>query len=76
MMSVEDKVRKVIAEKLDVDIDEVVPEASLVEDLGADSLDLVELMMSMEDIFDVDISDEQAEKLRKVKDVIEFLEAL
>ncbi|TWI76775.1 acyl carrier protein [Desulfobotulus alkaliphilus] len=75
-MSVEDKVRKVIAEKLDVDIDEVVPEASLVEDLGADSLDLVELMMSMEDIFDVDISDEQAEKLRKVKDVIEFLEAL
>ncbi|TYT73728.1 acyl carrier protein [Desulfobotulus mexicanus] len=76
MMSVEDKVRKVIAEKLDVDIDEVVPEASLVEDLGADSLDLVELMMSMEDIFDVDISDEQAEKLRKVKDVIEFLDAL
>ncbi|WP_342774347.1 acyl carrier protein [Desulfobotulus mexicanus] len=75
-MSVEDKVRKVIAEKLDVDIDEVVPEASLVEDLGADSLDLVELMMSMEDIFDVDISDEQAEKLRKVKDVIEFLDAL
>ncbi|MCW7753216.1 acyl carrier protein [Desulfobotulus sp. H1] len=76
MMSVEDKVRKVIAEKLDVDIDEVVPGASLVEDLGADSLDLVELMMSMEDVFDVDISDEQAEKLRTVKDVIEFLEAL
>ncbi|WP_303649845.1 acyl carrier protein [Desulfobotulus pelophilus] len=75
-MSVEDKVRKVIAEKLDVDIDEVVPGASLVEDLGADSLDLVELMMSMEDVFDVDISDEQAEKLRTVKDVIEFLEAL
>ncbi|MDY0163167.1 acyl carrier protein [Desulfobotulus sp.] len=75
-MSVEDKVRKVIAEKLDVDIDEVVPEASLVEDLGADSLDLVELMMSMEDVFDVDISDEQAEKLRTVKDVIDFLESL
>ena len=75
-MSVEDKVRKVIAEKLDVDIDEVVPEASLVEDLGADSLDLVELMMSMDDVFDVDISDEQAEKLRTVKDVIDFLESL
>lgn len=75
-MSIEDKVRKVIAEKLDVDIDEVVPEASLVEDLGADSLDLVELMMSMEDIFDVDISDEQAEKLRTVKNVIDFLESL
>lgn len=75
-MSIEDKVRKVIAEKLDVDIDDVVPEASLVEDLGADSLDLVELMMSMEDVFDVDISDEQAEKLRTVKDVIDFLESL
>lgn len=75
-MSVEDKVKKVIAEKLNVAIEEVVPEASLVDDLGADSLDLVELIMSMEDTFDVDIADEQSEKLRTVKDVIEFLETI
>jgi acyl carrier protein len=60
-MSAEDKVKKIIAEKLSVDIAEVVPEASFVDDLGADSLDLVELIMSMEEEFDVDISDEDAE---------------
>lgn len=75
-MSIEDKVRKAIAEKLEVDLEEVTPEASLIEDLGADSLDIVALIMLMEDMFDVDISDEQAEKLRTVKDVIEFLESL
>ena len=75
-MSVEDKVKKVISEKLKVAVEDVVPEASLVDDLGADSLDLVELIMSMEDQFDVDIDDDQAEKLRTVKDVIEFLESL
>lgn len=75
-MSIEDKVRKAIAEKLEVDFEEVTPEASLIEDLGADSLDIVALIMVMEDMFDVDISDEQAEKLRTVKDVIEFLESL
>ncbi|MDL2286275.1 acyl carrier protein [Desulfococcaceae bacterium OttesenSCG-928-F15] len=75
-MSIEDKVRKAIAEKLEVDLEEVTLEASLIEDLGADSLDIVALIMMMEDMFDVDISDEQAEKLRTVKDVIEFLESL
>ncbi|MEJ2040238.1 MAG: acyl carrier protein, partial [Desulfosarcinaceae bacterium] len=53
-MSVEDKVKKIIAEKLSVDLEEVVPEASFVDDLGADSLDLVELIMSMEEEFDID----------------------
>lgn len=74
-MSVEDKIRKVIAEKLSVDIDEVVPEAHLVDDLGADSLDLVELIMSMEEEFDIEISDDDAAKLVRVKDAIEYIQA-
>jgi acyl carrier protein len=72
-MSVEDKVKKIIAEKLSVDIAEVVPEASFVDDLGADSLDLVELIMSMEEEFDVDISDEDAEKMVTVKDAFDYI---
>ena len=75
-MSVEDKVKKIIAEKLSVDLEEVVPEASFVDDLGADSLDLVELIMSMEEEFDVDISDEEAEKLVKVQDAIDYINAV
>ena len=67
-MSIEDKVKKIIAEKLSVDMEEVIPEASFVDDLGADSLDLVELIMSMEEEFDVEISDEDAEKITTVKD--------
>ncbi|HSO67661.1 MAG TPA: acyl carrier protein [Desulfatirhabdiaceae bacterium] len=74
-MSVEDKVKKIIAEKLGVDLSEVKPEASFVDDLGADSLDLVELIMSMEEEFDIDISDENAEKIVRVKDAIEFVTA-
>jgi acyl carrier protein len=75
IMSVEDKVKKIIAEKLSVDLEEVVPEAAFVDDLGADSLDLVELIMSMEEEFDIDISDEDAEKLVSVKDAIEYINA-
>ena len=74
-MTVEDKVKKIIAEKLSVELDEVVPEASFVDDLGADSLDLVELIMSMEEEFDVDISDEDAEKIVCVKDAIAYIDA-
>ncbi|MEJ2658666.1 MAG: acyl carrier protein [Desulfobacterales bacterium] len=74
-MSIEDKVKKIIAEKLSVDIEEIVPEASFVDDLGADSLDLVELIMSMEEEFDIDIPDEEAEKLVTVKDVLDFIAA-
>lgn len=74
-MSVEEKVSKIIADKLSVDLDEVVPEASFVDDLGADSLDLVELIMSMEEEFDIDISDEEAEKLLTVKDTFDYINA-
>jgi acyl carrier protein len=72
-MSVEDKIKKIISEKLSVDIEEVVPAASFVDDLGADSLDLVELIMSMEEEFDIDISDEDAEKLVTVQDAISYI---
>ena len=73
-MTIETKVRKVIAEKIsDIDIEDVVPEASLIEDLGADSLTIVELVMSMEEIFDIEIDDEAAEKLVTVQDAIDFI---
>ncbi len=73
-MTIEAKVKKIIAEKLsDIDIEDVVPEASLVEDLGADSLALVELVMSMEEIFNIDIDDEDAEKLVTVQDAIAYI---
>ena len=73
-MSIVDKVKKIIAEKLSVDLEEIVPEASFTDDLGADSLDLVELIMSMEEEFDIEISDEDAEKLVTVKDALEYVE--
>ena len=72
-MSVEERVKKIIAEKLSVDLEEVVPDASFVDDLGADSLDLVELIMSMEEEFDTDISDEDAEQITTVKDAIDYI---
>ena len=72
-MSVEDKVKKIIAEKLSVDLDEIVPEASFVDDLGADSLDLVELIMSMEEEFDIEISDDDAENLVTFQDAIDYI---
>ena len=73
-MAVESKVRKIIAEKIPgIDVEDVVPQASLVEDLGADSLTIVELIMSMEEIFDMEIDDEDAEKLVTVQDAIDFI---
>lgn len=72
-MSVQDKVKKIIAEKLGVDPSEVVPEASFVDDLGADSLDLVELIMSMEEAFEIEISDEDAENLKTVQNAIDYI---
>ena len=74
-MSVENKVKKIIAEKLSVEIEKVIPEASFIDDLGADSLDLVELIMTMEEEFEMDISDDAAEKLVTVKDVIDYINA-
>ena len=73
-MSVEDRVKSIIVEQLGVDADEVQPEASFVEDLGADSLDTVELIMAFEEEFGVEISDDEAEKIRKVKDAVEYIE--
>ena len=72
-MPLVNRVRKIIAEKLSVDLDEVIPEASFVDDLGADSLDLVELIMSMEEAFDVEIPDEDAEKIQTVQDAIDYI---
>ncbi|MGO9620508.1 MAG: acyl carrier protein [Desulfobaccales bacterium] len=71
----EDKVIDIIVDKLGVERSEVVPEAVFVDDLGADSLDLVELIMAMEEEFGMEIADEEAEKLRTVQDVITFVTA-
>lgn len=73
-MSVAEKVKAIVVEQLGVSADEVKPEASFVEDLGADSLDLTELIMAMEEAFDIEIDDEEAQKILKVKDAIEYIE--
>ena len=72
-MSVEEKLIDIIAEQLSVDKAKVVSGASFVDDLGADSLDLVELIMAMEEAFDIEIADEVAEKITSVKDAIEHV---
>ncbi|MEZ4872542.1 MAG: acyl carrier protein [Bdellovibrionales bacterium] len=69
----EAKVQKIIEEQLGVESDRVKPEASFIEDLGADSLDIVELVMAMEEEFDLEIPDEDAEKLKTVQDVLNYL---
>jgi len=75
-MTVETKVRKVIAQKIPgIDIEDIVPEASLIEDLGADSLTIVELVMSMEEIFEIEIDEDDAEKLLTVQDAIDFIKS-
>jgi acyl carrier protein len=71
----EEKLIDIIVDKLGVDRAEVIPEAVFVDDLGADSLDLVELIMAMEEEFGFEIADEEAEKLRTVQDVISFMQA-
>ena len=72
-MSVEQRVKEIIVEQLSVSEEEVVPEASFVDDLGADSLDLVELIMVMEEKFEQEIPDEDAEKLQTVQDAINYI---
>jgi acyl carrier protein len=69
----EEKVKELIMEQLSVSADRVTPEASFVEDLGADSLDTVELVMALEEEFDIEIPDEDAEKIKTVKDAVEYL---
>jgi acyl carrier protein len=72
---IETKVREKIAEQLGVAQDEVMPDSSFIEDLGADSLDIVELVMALEEEFNIEISDEDAEKIRTVKDVVNYIQA-
>ena len=74
-MTLEEKVIKLVMEQLDVTRDECVLEASFIDDLGADSLDLVELIMEMEEAFGIEIADEELEKIRTIKDVIDFLKS-
>ncbi len=73
-MAVAEKVKSIIAEQLGVKIEEVKPEASFIDDLGADSLDTVELIMALEEEFNVEIPDEDAEKMTKVGDAIKYIE--
>ena len=73
MASIEDRVKKIITEQLNVSEEDVVPGASFVDDLGADSLDQVELIMAMEEEFDLSISDEDAEKIATVQNAIDFI---
>ncbi len=73
MASVEEKVKHIIVEQLGVDEQEVKPEASFVDDLGADSLDVVELVMALEEEFGLEISDEDAEKLLSVKQAVDYI---
>jgi acyl carrier protein len=72
-MTLEEKITEIIAEQLNVTKEECVPEASFIDDLGADSLDLVELIMEMEENFEIHITDEELEKIRTIKDVTDFL---
>jgi acyl carrier protein len=73
-MAIDEKIKKIICEQLEVSEEDVVPEASFVDDLGADSLDQVELIMAMEEEFGISISDEEAEKITTVKDAIDYIE--
>ena len=75
MSNIEERVKKIVAEQLGVKLEEVSNEASFVEDLGADSLDTVELVLALEEKFEVNIPDEEAEKITTVKQAVEKIEA-
>jgi acyl carrier protein len=72
-MSVEQRVREIVAEQLERDVNDVTTASSLIDDLGADSLDVVELVMKMEEEFGIEIPDEEAEKIKTVNDVIQYI---
>jgi len=73
MATTEDRVAEIIVEQLGVTRDEVVPEASFIDDLGADSLDIVELVMAMEETFDIEIPDDDAEKIQTIGDAFSYV---
>ena len=75
MASVYERVKSIVAERLGVDEDKVTPDAEFIGDLNADSLDLVEVIMAMEQEFDLEISDDEAEKIRSVQDAVSYIEA-
>jgi acyl carrier protein len=70
-----ERIKSIIVEQLGVGLDEVTPEASFIEDLGADSLDIVELIMALEEEYDMEIPDEDAEKIQTVEDVISYIQS-
>ena len=72
-MSIEDKVKRMLAERLDIDVADIKAESRFVNDLGADSLDIVELLMKLEDEFDLEISDDEAEQITTVKDAVAYI---
>ena len=74
MSSIEERVRKIVVEQLGVAEDQVTPDASFVDDLGADSLDTVELVMALEEEFDAEIPDDQAESITTVKQAVDFIQ--
>ncbi len=74
-MSIEEKVKELVVEQLGVSAEEVKPESSFVESLGADSLDLTELIMAMEEEFDIEIDDEDAQKIATVQDAVNYIKS-
>lgn len=74
-MAIFDEIKEVVVEQLNVNGDEVKPESKFVEDLGADSLDVVELVMALEEKFDLEIPDDEAEKISTVDDVVKYIDA-
>lgn len=72
-MSVEDKVKRIIADRLEIEPGDISLEAEFISDLGADSLDIVELLMTLEDEFDLEISDEDAEQIKTVNDAVSYI---
>ena len=75
MAAVEDRVAEIIVEQLGIPKEEIVPEASFIDDLGADSLDIVELVMAMEETFDIEIPDDDAEKIQTIGDAFSYVVA-
>lgn len=74
-MEVEEKVKKIIAAQIGINEEEIRPEASFIKDLGADSLDIVELVMTLEDEYGIEISDEEAENIQTVQQAIDYIKA-